>query len=80
MNLIELKFFKPYRTLKPRRPMLFYSNGPATWHSLPDIRHIKVNLYGRSIVGNHYYLIIWQQPWKFREILFSILKVRPFYM
>ena len=28
----------------------------------------------------HYYLVIWQQPWKFREISVCISKVRPFDM
>ena len=34
---------KPYPSLKPH--LLFYSDSPAVWHCLPDIRHIKVN-YG----------------------------------
>ena len=41
LNLIELEFFMAYTSLKPH--ILLYSNGPAIWHGLPDIRHIKGN-------------------------------------
>ena len=45
LHLIDLKFLRSYPHLKPH--ILFYSNGPAIWHGLSDIRHIKVN-YGRQ--------------------------------
>ena len=38
--LINLKFFRAYRSLKPH--ILLYSNGLAIWHRFPDITHIKV--------------------------------------
>ena len=41
---MEWKFFRAYPSLKPH--ILFYSNGLAIWHGLPDIRHIKIN-YGQ---------------------------------
>ena len=38
-NFVEI--FRAYPYLKPH--ILFYSNGLAIWHVLPNIRHIKVN-------------------------------------
>ena len=44
LNLIKVIFFRAYLCLKPH--ILFYCNGLAIWHGLPDIEHNKVN-YGR---------------------------------
>ena len=46
LNLIEFIFFREYPYLKPH--ILFYSrpDGPAIWHGLSGIKHIKGN-YGR---------------------------------
>ena len=38
-NLLELKFFRVYPSLKPH--ILFYSDGLAIWHCFPDITHIQ---------------------------------------
>ena len=43
INLINLTFLTVdlYPSLKTH--ILFHNNGPAIWHGLPDIRHIKAN-------------------------------------
>ena len=41
LNLIKSKFFKMHPLLKSH--ILFYSNGLAIQHGLPDIRPIEVN-------------------------------------
>ena len=38
LNLIQLKLFKPYPSLKLH--ILFYGNGIANWHGLSDISNI----------------------------------------
>ena len=45
-NLIKLIYLRAYPSLKPQ--ILFYINGLAIWHGLPDIKHIKGN-YGRPV-------------------------------
>ena len=52
------------------------SDGGGGWSKMK----VSFLVSSQSIDCNHYYLIIWQQPLKFREIQFSILKVRPFDM
>ena len=50
-NLFELKSFRAYGYLKPH--ILFYNNGLAIWHGLPNIRHIEVN-YRRWLANKVY--------------------------
>ena len=40
LNLIELKIFRAYPYLKQH---ILFSNGLAILHSLPDMKHIKLN-------------------------------------
>ena len=39
LNLIKLTFLRAYPSLKPH--ILFYSNGVAIRHGLPDITHLN---------------------------------------
>ena len=36
----------------PGHHILFHSNGPAIWHSFPDITHIKVNNGSKASILN----------------------------
>ena len=42
LNLIELKFFRAYPSLKPH--ILFYNKGLAVWYGVPGISNIKIKL------------------------------------
>ena len=50
LNLIESKFFKMHPHLESH--ILFYSNGLAIWHGLPNNGHVKVNNGRKAAILN----------------------------
>ena len=75
MQLIELKFFKAYTSLKPH--ILFYSNGLPIWHGFPDITHIEINNSRKSAILNLIKLNFFRAYHSLKHTMCNMKKIRP---